>query len=158
MIDPKEFRNRCGDFATGVTIICSKDDTNEVHGMTANGFMSVSLDPALVVVSIGKKQKSHELIKKSGTYSVNILGASQVAISNHFAGRPNPELALEFKDKDGIPVLASCISNFTAKVKSMHDEGDHTLFVGEVLSFEQVHEEAPILFHAGGYRELKEQA
>jgi len=157
-IDPKAFRNRCGDFATGVTIICSKDENNEVHGMTANGFMSVSLDPALIVVSIGKNQKTHGLIKAAGEYSVNILAESQMAVSNHFAGRPDPEMNLEFDEVDNIPVLKECISYFTAKVTAMHDEGDHTLFIGEVQAMGTVKDEAPLLFHAGRYNAIKEQS
>lgn len=154
MIDPREFRNSCGAFATGVTIIAAQDG-EETRGMTANGFMSVSLDPALVVVSIGNNQKMCETIKNAGAYSVSILGLSQENISNHFAGKPDPEAEIVFDNKDGIPVLANCITCFTAEVKSAHIEGDHTLFVGQVKHFETKSDETPLLFHAGKYKALK---
>mgnify|MGYP005990625569 CR=1 FL=1 len=153
-IDTKEFRNACGNFATGVTIVTSTSKDGEVQGMTVNGFMSVSLDPALIVVSIGKNQKMHNTIKESGIYGVSVLNDGQKEISNHFAGMHNSELIVEFSSKDNIPYLTENIACFLTKVTQCIDAGDHTLFIGEVFSFE-MKEGLPLMFYKGSYRNLK---
>lgn len=154
-IDPKEFRNVCGEFATGVTIVSSKSG-NQNYGMTVNGFMSVSLDPPLIVVSIGKNQKLHDIIADSGIYSVSILSEYQMELSNHFAGMHNPDLVIDFEEQNGIPYLKGCNAHIVAKVVSAYQEGDHTLYVGEVNHFESKEGENPLLFFKGKYKNIKE--
>ena len=85
-MDDRLFRTAMGKFATGVTVITTNVN-GTIHGMTANAFMSVSLDPKLVVISIGEKASMLELIKKSGTFTVNILSAQQQEMSMLFAGQ-----------------------------------------------------------------------
>jgi len=155
-IDSKKFRNACGSFATGITIIGSELD-NQIHGMTANGFMSVSLDPPLIVVSIGKNQKMHDIILRSGQYSVSVLSEHQKEISNHFAGQHNPKLKVDFEKKEGIPFLQQNSSYFLTQVVSTHSEGDHTLFVGKVVAFDVQEKETPLLFYKGQYRTLQKE-
>lgn len=87
MIDKREFRNTLGRFATGVTIVTAVEEGN-VHGMTANAFMSVSLEPPLVLVSIDHKAKMHQILPKTRVYGISILREDQEAVSQHFAGRP----------------------------------------------------------------------
>src|SRR3954463_1392190 len=86
IMDDRQFRTAMGKFATGVTVIATDVD-GDVHGMTANAFMSVSLDPKLVVISIGEKARILEKIKQSKTFSVNILAADQQELSMIFAGQ-----------------------------------------------------------------------
>lgn len=146
----QEFRNCCGRFATGVTVVCSGTG-EDPHGMTVNGFMSVSLDPRLLVVSIGRHQKMHEIISTAKKFSVNILGESQVEISDHFAGKYTPGVEVEFESFDGVPLLQKKLAFFIAEVISMHLEGDHALYVGKVTHFEQSSDELPLLFYGGRY-------
>ena len=153
-IDQKEFRKACGNFATGVTIVTTTSKAGEVQGMTVNGFMSVSLDPALIVVSIGKNQKMHDILKDSAVYGVSILSDTQTDVSNHFAGWPVENLSIEFSVRSEIPYLKDNIAYFIAKVVNAIDAGDHTLFIGEVIQFER-NEKAPLLYYQGGYRHLK---
>ena len=153
-IDPREFRNVCGAFATGVTVVTAKTD-NDMQGMTANGFMSVSLDPALIVISVGNNQKIHKTITESGRYAVSILGASQIEVSNHFGGKLNPDLKIEYKGMEQTPYLSENIAYFLAKVKSSYVEGDHTLFIGEVEHFSISNQEDPLLFSKGQYKNIK---
>lgn len=153
-IESKEFRNACGLFATGITVVTAKAD-DDMQAMTANGFMSVSLNPALIVVSVGNHQKIHNTISKSGRYSVSILGASQLEVSKHFGGKPNPDLKIEFKDYAQTPYLSQNIAYFLAKVISFHVEGDHTLFIGEVEQFGISNQEDPLLYIKGQYKSFK---
>ena len=86
-MDDRQFRNAMGKFATGVTVIATEVEGEGVHGMTANAFMSVSLDPKLVVISIGEKAKILNKIKESKMFTVNILAADQQEVSMIFAGQ-----------------------------------------------------------------------
>lgn len=153
--DSRAFRNACGTFTTGVTVITSKNEDGTVHGMTANGFISVSLEPPLIAVSIGNNQKMFETIKNSGIYGVSILKDDHKDHCSHFAGKHNPELNIDFVEYDGVPVLKNALAHFVTKVHSSHLAGDHTLFVGEVLDFYSEEDGNPILFHRGQFRELK---
>ena len=151
-IDPRELRNACGKFATGITIVTTEVD-GEVHGMTANAFMSVSLDPPLVVVSVGKKASMHDLIAKSGRYSVSILNSDQEAYSSHFAGWSPEGFEPRFDRKHDHPVIADAIAYITTKLYATHEAGDHTLYVGEVEHCEY-NEGDPILYYVGQYRQV----
>lgn len=153
-IDSREFRNCCGRFATGITIVTTEVDGVK-HGMTANGFMSVSLDPPTILVSVGKKAKTHALLAKSMSYGVSILTNAQQDLSNHFAGRHDETLEVPWEELDGNPVIGNTLAQFSATVVDAHDVGDHTLFIAEVTAM-NYQEGKPILFYYTGYGELKE--
>ncbi|MER2107087.1 MAG: flavin reductase family protein [Solibacillus sp.] len=149
-MDNRVFRDAMGKFATGVTVLTTIND-GEPHGMTANGFMSVSLTPKLVVISIGHKAKFLEKIKKSGVFAVNILAAHQQNYSKIFAGQQDGQVA--FNELAGLPVVDEALAQVACKVTAEHVEGDHTLFIGEVLEIKLV-QGNPLLFFGGQYRSL----
>jgi flavin reductase (DIM6/NTAB) family NADH-FMN oxidoreductase RutF len=149
--DQRRFRDALGTFATGVTIVSARAD-DLVHGMTANGFMSVSLDPALVVVSIATGARMHDILLRAGRYGVSVLARDQEHVSRHFAGRPqSAEIAL--LESHGTPLVDGALTHVVAEVVNAHAAGDHTLFIGEVLHFEHRAGE-PLIFHSGAYRRL----
>lgn len=153
-IDTREFRNACGRFATGITIVTTEID-GEIHGMTANGFMSVSLEPPLIVVSVGKKARSHDLIGQSMKYGVSVLTEDQQAFSNHFAGRPDENLTIPWEDLDGNKVIQGSLAQFSAKVVDAHEAGDHTLYIAEVTAMTCT-EGRPVLYYYTGYGKMAE--
>ena len=153
-MDDRLFRDAMGKFATGVTVLFTENE-GEIHGMTANGFMSVSLDPKLVVVSIGHKAKFLEKVSQSGRYTVNILAEDQEHYSRHFAGRPDGEV--QFGQLANLPVLNDVVAQIACEVVAQHVEGDHTLFIGKVIDLNIV-EKDPLLFYSGKYRKLEELA
>jgi flavin reductase (DIM6/NTAB) family NADH-FMN oxidoreductase RutF len=148
MVSDRGFRDALGSFATGVTVITTRDG-ERIHGMTANGFMSVSLDPALVVVSVARSATMHELLHETGRYAVSVLAAGQERVSRHFAGRPQDEIALE--EIEGAALVEGALAHVVADVVDAHQAGDHTLFVGEVRHFTHRSGE-PLVFHSGVYR------
>jgi flavin reductase (DIM6/NTAB) family NADH-FMN oxidoreductase RutF len=151
LTDQRRFRDALGTFATGVTIVSTRAD-DLVHGMTANGFMSVSLDPALVVVSIATGARMHDILLRSGRYGVSVLARDQEPVSRHFAGRPQTaQIALV--ESRGTPLVDGALTHVVADVVDAHAAGDHTLFIGEVLHFEHRAGE-PLIFHSGAYRRL----
>lgn len=149
-MDDLLFRTAMGKFATGVTVLTTIHDDGP-HGMTANAFMSVSLNPKLVVVSIGHKARLLEKVKQSKQFAVNILAADQERYSRHFAGQPQDEV--QFTTLAGLPVLEGAIAQVACEVVSEYVEGDHTLFIGKVLDI-RIEEKDPLIFYGGKYREL----
>lgn len=152
-MDDRLYRDVMGKFATGVTVLLTENE-GEVHGMTANGFMSVSLDPKLVVISIGHKAKFLEKVSQSKKYTVNILAEDQENYSRHFAGRPGSE-PVNFEKLAEQPVLQGAIAQIACEVVSEHVEGDHTLFIGKVVDLHLEYKN-PLLFFGGKYRQLAE--
>jgi flavin reductase (DIM6/NTAB) family NADH-FMN oxidoreductase RutF len=150
-----DFRQVLGRFATGVTVVTTEHD-GVVHGMTANGFMSVSLDPPLVLVSIARTTRMHELLEASRHYGVSVLSERQQRLSAHFAGNPAGDAEIPFEPAAGVPVLRGALARVATRVVDAHRAGDHTLFIGEVLHFD-AQDGRPLIFHSGDYRELVEQ-
>src|SRR3984957_4584217 len=123
--DQRRFRDALGTFATGVTIVSTRVD-DLVHGMTANGFMSVSLDPALVVVSVASGARMHEILLRAGRYGVSVLSRNQEPVSQHFAGRPQAG-EIELVESEGVPLVEGALTQVVADVVDAHPAGDHTL-------------------------------
>ena len=151
-IDSRALRNACGLFATGITVVTTEVD-GDVHGMTANAFMSVSLDPPLLVISVGHKARLHDLLKQTGRYAVSILRHDQEDYSSHFAGWPVEGLEVRFERCHDYPVLPDALAYFVCKVVDAHPVGDHTLYIGEVEYLEHDAGE-PVLFYSGKYRQM----
>jgi flavin reductase (DIM6/NTAB) family NADH-FMN oxidoreductase RutF len=153
-IDPREFRQCMGRFATGVTIVTSEKD-DEVRGMTANAFLSVSLDPPLILVSVAHKATMYEFLQQSKHYGVSILGEHQKDLSNHFAGRHDPDLKVPFVRHKNMPLIEGAVGHIVTKVVDMHEVGDHTLFIGEVIYLKS-RDMRPLMFYGGNYSELSQ--
>jgi flavin reductase len=148
--EQRRFRDALGTFATGVTIVSTRCE-DRAHGMTANGFMSVSLAPALVVVSIAAKARMHDILLRAGRYGVSVLAREQEAVSRHFAGRPQGE-EIALVESHGVPLVDGALTH-VADVVDAHSGGDHTLFIGEVVHFGHRAGE-PLIFHSGAYSRL----
>jgi flavin reductase (DIM6/NTAB) family NADH-FMN oxidoreductase RutF len=153
--DAKKFRSALGRFASGVTIITASYE-GQTHGMTANAFVSVSLEPPLVLVSLDNRSYMHKVLPSVGHYGVSVLAENQERLSNHFAGRTQEGLHIRFTTRDGIPLMEGAVAYFAVKVIDVHPAGDHTLYVGRVLHFES-RDDKPLLFYAGGYQHLREK-
>jgi flavin reductase len=151
-IDPVRFRRVMSCFATGVTVVTAEHD-GEARGMTANAFMSGSLEPPLCVISIAKRAHMHHVMIAASHFGVNILAEDQVELSEHFAGRPNPRLAVAFERVGPAVLLANACARIAAEAVAQHDCGDHTIFVGHILGLD-ADNRPPLLYHAGRYRGL----
>ncbi|MFD2924513.1 flavin reductase family protein [Halobacillus naozhouensis] len=148
-MEDRLFRDAMGKFATGVTVITTEIE-NEVHGMTANAFMSVSLDPKLISISIDERAGMHGKLKHSGKFAVNILSEKQQDISMHFAGQKKENREINFDWLKETPVIKDSLVTIVCNVYSTHKAGDHTLFIGEVIHVE-TNEDHPLTFYKGQY-------
>lgn len=153
-MDDRIFRTAMGKFATGVTIVTTELD-GEVQGMTANAFMSVSLDPKLIVISVANKAKMNDSIKSAGFFAVSLLTNNQEEMSMYFAGQIKEKREILFKSFDGMPVIDGALATITCDVHNAHVEGDHTLYIGKVRDI-ALHEgeEKPLTYFSGRYYEI----
>lgn len=151
-MDDRLFRTAMGKFATGVTVITTKVG-EAVHGMTANAFMSVSLNPKLVLISIGEKANINRLIKESGTFAVSVLNEHQQDMSAYFAGQIKEERKIPFDTFNDMPVIPDALVNLTCDVHQSIIAGDHTLYIGEVTDL-RVRDGEPLGFFEGKYKKV----
>jgi flavin reductase (DIM6/NTAB) family NADH-FMN oxidoreductase RutF len=158
-LDPVAFRRVAGTFATGVTVITAERSPGLVHGMTANSFTSVSLDPLLVLACVSHDARLLSYLKSQRRFGVSILREGQQALSEYFAKlEQTPEeharLGIRYRwTSSGIPLLDGALAELACNVVAEHAAGDHTIFLGEVESME-CHDGEPLLFHRGQYRRL----
>ena len=148
--DDRVFRGALGRFTTGV-IVLSTGPRRTPHAMTANAFMSGSLEPPLVVVSVGKRARMHARLRTARRFGVSILAEAQEPASRHFAGQAVPGFAPEFAELARIPVLAAAAVVIAARIRHRYACGDHTLFVGEVEDLAVSGAPPPLLFYDGRY-------
>ena len=155
-IDTARLRNALGSFATGVTIVTTRDADGVDRGVTANSFTSVSLEPPLVLWSLGKRSSSLEAFMRAEYFAVNVLAEGQEPLSDRFSSRGVDRVAgLEIvRGRQGLALLNGCASQFECRVHRRHEGGDHWIFVGEVECFRNF-ERLPLLFHGGRYRALR---
>ena len=150
--DPGIFRRVLGRFGTGVTVLTTRG-TDGVHGMTANAFMSGSLYPPLVVVSVGQCTKFHELVMANGRMGISVLAADQADYSRLFAGQLRDKLAPAFEFPREFPVVAGALATIATEIHDTHACGDHTLIVGKVRHV-SYREGTPLLVFCGNYEGL----
>lgn len=133
-VTPDIFRSALSRFASGVTVVTTKDASGNPHGITVSAFCSVSLDPPMVLICIEKTTGSHYAFPESGRFVVNVLSEGQKHISERFASQLDEKFgAIEMTvNVDGIPLLSGCLATLECRVRHAFDGGDHSIFVGEV--------------------------
>jgi flavin reductase (DIM6/NTAB) family NADH-FMN oxidoreductase RutF len=146
--DPLAFRQAASRFATGVAVLTALDSRGEICGMTANSFVTISLSPPTVLVSV-KSGRMHEAMSASRRYGVNVLPEQAKAVSRHFASRPR-EAHPEHDIVDGLPRLSNCVAFFACEVTRMIDVSDHTLFIAEVSGCDYS-DDLPLVFFSSRY-------
>jgi len=150
-----DFRNALGSCATGVTVVTALGKNGQKVGMTANSFNSVSLDPALVLWSIGRDTNCFDDFIAAEAFAIHILAEDQQELSNRFATTGTDRFAgLEVSEGlAGVPLLTHYSACFQCAIANQYDGGDHVIMLGKVLDFtDQGHR--PLIFHRGNYEAL----
>jgi len=150
---PRDFRAALGMFATGVTIVTARTVSGELAGLTASSFNSVSLDPPLVLWSLGRAAGSMAAFSNGHHYAINVLAADQQALAERFAARDVDRWeGVDFVDGvSGAPLLSGCVASFECFNRSQYAEGDHVIFVGEVERCTRRANASPLLYHGGRF-------
>jgi flavin reductase (DIM6/NTAB) family NADH-FMN oxidoreductase RutF len=154
-IDKNQLRQVMGHFATGVTIITTFNKDGQMHGLTANAFTSVSLEPPLLLISVDKKAESYPAFEESKVFTVNILADEQEALSRKFAvsGGNKFEGVAYRRGANGTAILDGTLAHIECTLYAAYEGGDHSLYLGEIQEAE-VREGKPLVFYRGGYRAI----
>ncbi|MCT2583759.1 flavin reductase family protein [Actinophytocola gossypii] len=142
-------------FATGITVLTARGE--KAHGMTANAFTSVSIDPPLVLCCVGRTARIHDAIIDAGHFGVSVLSAEQEGVARYFAGRGRPAGMAQFERVDwfpgrhtGAPLLVGSLAWLECDLRQTYEGGDHSIFLGTVLSASRGGGQ-PLLFLGGGF-------
>jgi flavin reductase (DIM6/NTAB) family NADH-FMN oxidoreductase RutF len=158
-VDTVAFRHVVGTFATGVTVITTGKE-GHYHAMTANAFMSLSLDPVTVLVSVEKSAHTYPVIEASDVFTVNILAQDQEEVSRTFASKSMQEHH-DLHDTpfdvgaNGVPMLKDCIAYIECRTIQKFDGWDHTIFIGEVVDARVHRDVPPLLYFRSSYRRIE---
>lgn len=154
------FRRAMGHFATGITVVTVEREPGKVHGMTANSFTSVSLEPPLVSICVDEESRLLSFLRTQRRFGVSILNDTQQALSEHFAtGEQGPDadarLGIRYRwTESRIPVIEDALAHLACNVVAEYSAGDHTIFLGEVETV-VLGEGQPLLYYRGQYRALQ---
>jgi flavin reductase (DIM6/NTAB) family NADH-FMN oxidoreductase RutF len=153
MMDSAEFRRVLGHWASGVAIVTTRTPAGAPCGLTANAFASLSLDPLLVLVCIEKIADTHDCVRSSGHFAVNILDSDSERFARRFAGseieRKYDGIAYH-DEQTGSPILDIALAWVDCHVHAEYEGGDHTIFIGQVQAGD-AREGTPLLYYRGGY-------
>ncbi|HEX9787008.1 MAG TPA: flavin reductase family protein [Candidatus Binatia bacterium] len=154
-IEPQELRRVMGHFATGVTIITTQDKEGNPNGLTANAFMSLSLNPPLVLISVDKAATCYACFEPQNGFTVNFLSEDQEDISRRFATKGIDKFAgIEWHaGRNGAAIIEGALAHVECKITQCYEGGDHTIVVGEILDIKATGER-PLLFYKGQYQRL----
>lgn len=150
--DKRDLRNALGSFGTGVTVVTSGSKQTRFVGVTANSFSSVSLEPPIVLWSLGSASPSLDIFDATGRFVINILALQQMDLSKRFSSNVADKFeGVDFHyGLDGLPVLNKCVATFECKTIQRLVVGDHVLFLGQVEKY--FYERKPtLLFCQGNY-------
>ncbi len=154
-----DFRKAMGSFGTGVTVI-TVDVDGQIEGMTANAFTSVSLNPTLVLVCVDHRARTHAHLHARKRFGINVLAEDQRGISEYYARpdrthhRAEQETSARFdRTPHGTPVLHGALAYLECRLHTMHEAGDHTIFIAEVEDI-VLREGNPLLYFRSQYRAL----
>ncbi len=151
-VDPELFREAFGRFATGVAVITSSGPVGH-GGMTANALCSLSLDPLLALVCFENRARTLPIVRESGRFGVNVLGAAQEDVARVFASKlPESEKldSVPHRIEAGVPIIDGAIAWTACELRDLIAGGDHTIGIGEVIAM-GLGEGTPLLWYAGRY-------
>lgn len=154
-LDSRSLRDALGEFATGVAVVTARAANGQPVGVTINSFASVSLEPPLVLWSLGLQSPSLAVFESCSHYAVNILAADQVELSQRFSQSQNDKFAGidTTGGAGGTPLLPGCCAWFECRNEARYPGGDHIILLGYVEDFQRA-ERPPLIFHGGQYRKL----
>ena len=161
-VDPAAFRRSASQFASGIVVVSTSLD-GVSHAMTANAFTAVSLDPLLVLVCVEKIARFHDAVLATGTWAVSVLGEESEKAAAWLAtrGRPLEGQLDAFRHHagpaTGAPILDDALAAMECRTTAVHDGGDHSIVVGEVVAVTEPRgDRAPLLYYASRYRRLRD--
>lgn len=154
MVDTNLFRQAMGRFATGITVVSAEnEETSEVRGVTVNAFMSLSLDPLLVTISLRNEASMVDVLVEADQFGISVLAEEQQDYSMIFANQKQADQPVTFDYLKETPVLPNALVQLVCEKESEVIAGDHTIYIAKVNHVE-TREGNPLIYFGGQYREL----
>lgn len=147
----------CSQFPTGVTVVTAYDGSGAVRAMTLSAFMSISLDPLLVMTSVSKRARMRAVLDEEAEMGISILAQGQEDVSSHFAGASGSagSKSFAFEERSGVPVVPGALAHMRTRIASRLDAGDHRIYFAEPLEiWGEVGDRRPLVFCQGTYMAL----
>jgi flavin reductase len=158
----RRLRSLMGRFATGVTVVAARHGPL-LAGMTANAVASISIDPPLMLASIGRRAETHTAIVGSHAFAISVLADDQRSIAECFAQPTTASKLTRFcgaawhEAETGSPILDGAIAYFDCRLTARHAGGDHTMFIGEIVAAGYREDAEPLLWYGSTYRRLADE-
>lgn len=154
-VDPFQYRQLLGHFATGVTILTTMTPEGKPLGMTANSLSSVSLSPPLISVCVDREADMHPVILKTFEFVVNVLASDQEALARRFSDKYEDRFdGVGYRlNPEGLILLDGVLAHVICRRQETYPGGDHTIVLGRVIGG-TTHERHPLLYYRGGYAAL----
>jgi flavin reductase (DIM6/NTAB) family NADH-FMN oxidoreductase RutF len=154
-IDPFQFRQLLGHFATGVSVLTLTTPEGRPLGMTANSLSSVSLSPPLISVCVDREAEMHPVILPASEFVVNVLASDQEALARRFSDKHEDRFdGVGYRlSPEGLVLLDGALAHFVCTREATYPGGDHTIVLGRVVGG-TAHEGHPLLYYRGGYAAL----
>ncbi|MBV2155282.1 flavin reductase family protein [Kitasatospora sp. SUK 42] len=158
-VSPTALREVMSRFATGVVVLTVGGE--HIHGMTANAFSSVSLEPPIVLCCIAHSAVMHQAIRSAGHFAVSILSTEQEGTARYFADKSRPLGPEQFEGVDWVPgqrtwapLLSGALAWLECELDEAYDSGDHSIFTGRVINSSRGDDGSGLLFFDGGFRRI----
>ena len=151
-IDARAFRRVMGKFATGVTVVTFEHE-GSTAGMTANAFMSLSVDPPMVLIAVRNPSRFASSVAVGDSFGISFLREEHETLSSHFGGRPQPHHAPAYVPVQQVPVLDGALVQLAVRANAVHVGGDHLIYTADVLGLAES-DGRPLLFFSGAYKQL----
>lgn len=155
MVTPDLFRQVMGNFATGITVVTTRDAEGKPYGLTVNSFTSVSLDPVLVLVCLDNRLSGLKSFLQSKHFGISILSEHQEDVSRMFAKKDSERpSSVYIEGKLGLPLLRNSVAVMECETVKVYEGGDHQIFLGEVKAAEVLQLDHPLLYFRGKYQRV----
>ncbi|SDB89865.1 NADH-FMN oxidoreductase RutF, flavin reductase (DIM6/NTAB) family [Pelagirhabdus alkalitolerans] len=155
MVSDKQFKQAMSQFATGITVV-SAEENKEVKGITVNAFMSLSLDPMLIAISLQNKANMIQTLENTDQFGISILKDDQQEESMIFANQKKPEQPVSFDYVNQTPVIPNALVQIVCEKESVVEAGDHTIVIAKV---NEINNDTgkPLIYFGGHYQALNEK-
>ena len=150
-VNTKNFKITLSKFTTGITVVCVKNN-NSIYGKTVNSFNSLSLNPPMVLFSLGNYSSSIKQFSRTKFLSINILSTKQKNLSKNFASTtPKLENIKFIEGKNKTVIIPNCIANLECKVIDKIKKGDHIIFICKILELQSNDKLKPLVYFNSKY-------
>ena len=147
--DKKKLKEVAGSFPTGVTVVSINKPSGDTHGMTASSFLSLSLDPPMILFAVKKENEIVKYLKEGKKMGISILSEDMLDESNHFANIRLMKAPPVFFEEDEVKILKGSIAWYSVLVSKIYDEGDHKIIICKIENLDVKSNKRPLIYYKG---------